>query len=179
MNATTTIDRPAVPATVEPKAQLVAGGRPRAIVPADIEQVWRIAGMVTKSGMAPRELETPEKCCIAIMHGLEIGLPPMLSLQRITVINGRPAVWGDAVPGVALGTGLVEDWFESITGTGDHMVATCRVKRKGIKSAKEVTFSVADAKRANLWDERVKVTRKRKDGTKYEAFNDSPWHKYP
>jgi hypothetical protein len=168
-----------VPAVAEPRPQLVAGGRPRAIVPTDIDQVWRIAQMVHKSGLAPRDLETSEKISIAILHGSEIGLPPMTSLQRIAVINGRPAVWGDAVPGIALSTGLVEDWYEAITGDGDNMVAMCRVKRKGIKTAAERTFSVTDAKRANLWDTRARVTRRKRDGSTYETANDSPWYRYP
>jgi hypothetical protein len=160
-------------------SSLAAGSRPRPIVPTDIDQVWRLSVMVVKSGLAPKSLETAEKVCIAMMHGLEIGMPPMMSLQRIAVINGRPAVWGDGVPGVALGTGLVEDWFETIQGDGDNMVATCRVKRKGVKSPAERTFSVADAKRAGLWDTREKVTRRKKDGTTYEARNDSPWFRFP
>jgi hypothetical protein len=174
------MNAPTALATVaEPRPALIAGARPRPIVPTDIEQVWRLATMIAKAGLAPRDLETPEKISVAIMHGLEIGLPPMMALQRIAVINGRPAVWGDAVPAIALATGLVEDFFESITGEGDSMVATCRLKRKGVKSQAERTFSVSDAKRAGLWDTREKVTRRKKDGTTYEARNESPWHCYP
>lgn len=179
MNEIVTIDAPSVTTQPAPKAALMAGARPRAIVPADIDQVWRIAGMVIKAELAPRELNTPEKATIAILHGLEIGLPPMMALQRITVINGRPAVWGDAVPGIALGTSQLEDWKEHFTGEGDHMVAVCIVKRKGIKTPKEATFSVAEAKRADLWDDRAKVKRKSKSGGWYEADNDSPWYRYP
>lgn len=161
------------------RSNLVAGSRPRPIIPVDIDQIWRLATIIGKSGLAPKDFETPERICIAIMHGMEIGLPPMMALQRIAVINGRPAVWGDAVPGIALSTGLVEDWFETVQGQGDTMVATCRVKRKGIKSPAERTFSVSDAKRAGLWDTRERVTRKKKDGTSYETRNDSPWFRYP
>jgi hypothetical protein len=158
---------------------LAAGARPRAIVPTTVDEVWRIANMAIKSKLNPRELDTPEKCTIAILHGLEVGLPPMLALQRITVINNRPAIWGDAVPGIALGTGQVEDIYERYEGEGDNRYAICRVKRKGMKTPAEVTFSVADAKTADLWDAREKVRRKGRDGSYYEANNDSPWHRYP
>lgn len=158
MNDQTTIE---VPATRAAQPALISGGRPRAIVPADIDQVWRIAGIAIKAGMTPKDFATPERATIAIMHGMEIGLPPMMALQRIAVINGRPAVWGDAVPGIALSTGLVEDWYEAIQGDGEHMVAVCRVKRKGIKTAAERTFSVADAKIAGLWEKA------------------GPWRQYP
>ncbi len=162
------------------KPTLVAGSRPRAIVPTDIEQVWRMAEIVYKSGLAPHDLDTKEKITVALLHGLEIGLPPMLALNKIAIVNGRPSVWGDAVPGVALGTGLLEDWQERIDGEGDHMVASCTVKRKGVKTAKTETFSVADAKTAGLWDERQKIKRRnKKTGEFFEGENDSPWHRYP
>lgn len=166
-------------AVVPVRAPLIAGHTPRAIVPSDIDQVWRIATMVAKANLAPRELDSEEKITIAILHGLEIGLPPMMALQRITVINGRPAVWGDAVPGIALGTGQLEDWKEEFVGEGDQMVAICTVKRKGIRTPKEATFSVADAKRADLWDDRPRIRkRNRKTNEWYEADNDSPWYRY-
>lgn len=175
-----TIRQPSHAMTTAPRpASLTAGARPRAIVPSTIEEVWRISQMAIKSKLNPYPLDTPEKCAIVILHGLEVGLPPMMALQRITVIQGRPAIWGDAVPGIALGTGQVEDIYERLEGKDDARTAICRVKRKNIKTPAEVTFSVADAKRADLWDTREKVTRKGKDGSKYEVANDSPWHCYP
>lgn len=159
---------------------IIAGSRPRALVPTDLDQVWRIATAVVRSGLAPKDFTTVEKCVIAILHGLEIGLPPMMALQRIAVINGRPAVWGDAVPGIALATGELEDWQERIDGHGDKMVATCTVKRRGIKTPKTATFSVDDAKRADLWDTRATVKRRdRETGAWKEVPNDSPWYRYP
>lgn len=145
----------ALPAEIVPKgiarSTMVAGSRPRGIVPTDIEQVWRLAVIISKSGMAPKDFDTQEKITVALMHGLEVGLPPMMALQRIAVINNRACVWGDAVPALALATGQVEDWEERIDGEGDLMVATCRVKRKGIRSPAQRSFSVEDAKKARLW----------------------------
>ena len=137
---------------VRPQAIAVrAGSTPTAIVPTDLDQVWRIATMIKKSGMAPKDFDTPEKISVAIMHGLEIGLTPLQAMQRIAVINGRPSVWGEAVPGLALRTGQVEDWQERVDGEGELMVATCTVKRRGIRTPITKTFSVADAKTARLW----------------------------
>lgn len=163
--------------------KLMAGASVTAIVPRSFEEVWRIAQLAVKSGLAPRDIKTPERAAIAIMHGLEIGLPPMAALQRIAVINGRPCVWGDAVPGIALSTHQLAEWSEEITGSGDEMTATCRVVRKmgiGFMMTKVAAFSVADAKKANLWDERPVVKRWKKDGGgQYDAENDSPWYCYP
>lgn len=151
MNEITTIDNEPKTRTQVP-ALVASGGRVQGIIPRDIDQVWRIAQMIHKADMAPKDFKSPEKVAVAILHGAEIGLPPMMALQRIAVINGRPSVWGEAVPGLALATGLVEDWVERIDGEGtEQMVATCRVKRKGIRTPAEKTFSVGDARKAGLW----------------------------
>lgn len=152
MNAPTS-----VPALVEArpvgevKPPLVAGARPRPIVPTDMDQVWRFAQIVAKSGIAPKDMQKPETISIAIMHGLEVGLTPLMALQRIAVINGRPSIWGDAAIGLVRASGLCEFVQEIITGDGENMVAVCRAKRKTEKDAIERTFSVADAKKAGLW----------------------------
>ena len=42
-----------------------------------------------------------------------------------------------------------------------------------------VEYSVEDAKRAGLWQDKARITKRRKDGSTYEADNDSPWFRYP
>lgn len=133
-------------------APLVASGnRPVSIVPTDMDQVWRFATIVAKSGMAPKGMEKPEAICVAIMHGLEVGLKPLMALQRIAVINGRPSIWGDGAIGLVRASGLCEYVSEVLTGDGELMVAVCRTKRKGEKDIIERSYSVADAKKAGLW----------------------------
>lgn len=154
MNEQTTIDEHAVETPVKTKANipaLIAGGRPRPIVPSDMDQVWRFATIVSKSGMAPKGMEKPEMITVAILHGLEVGLTPLMALQRIAVINGRPSIWGDAAMALVRASGLCEYVYEAIAGDGERMTAICRVKRKGEKEQIERTFSVPDAKVAGLW----------------------------
>lgn len=138
-------------ATLEPRPQLVAGARPTAIVPTDMDSCYRLAKAVCMAGMAPRGLDTPEKAMVAIMHGLEIGLTPMASLQRIAVVNGRPVIWGDGAMGLVRGSGLCEYVKERIEGDGDNRIAVCEAKRRGEVDPIVRTFSVADAKKAKLW----------------------------
>lgn len=129
--------------------KLKAGGTISGIVPTSIEEVFRLAQAVHKSGMAPKELNSPEKITIAVMHGLEIGLPPMQSLQRISVINGRPTLWGDALPALLWSRGF--SLTETLIGDGDDRVAWCGVQRPDKTTMIERRFSVADAKQAGLW----------------------------
>ena len=122
---------------------LRSGSAIQAIIPQDVEQVFRLATAISKSGLAPSTMKDPEKLVVAIMHGLEIGLPPMQAVQRIAVINGRPAIWGDALPALILSKG-----FKLIEGVADG-VATCTVVRPDGERITR-TFSEADAKKAGL-----------------------------
>lgn len=144
MNAIVQTEAPRLPA-------LQAGGTVRPIIPQDFEGAWRIATAVCKAGMAPKGLDTPEKAMVAVLHGMEVGFTPMAALQSISVINGRPTIWGDGAIGLVRGSGKLEWIKERIEGEGDRMVATCEVKRKGEPDPVRATFSVDDAKKAGLW----------------------------
>ena len=152
----------------------------------DFDALWKFGSMISRSGLAPKGISTPDAICVAIQMGLEVGLPPLAALQNIAVINGRPALWGDAVLGVCRATGDLEEfseWFEAggkrlprnPTTYTDDTTAVCSVKRRGDTQAKEVGFSVADAKRADLWDTRTKI--KTQNGG--EMANPAPWYCYP
>ena len=144
MNAVATIQNP--------RPALVAGARPVAIVPTSMDEAYRLATAVCEAGMAPSGLNSPAKAMIAIMQGLEVGLTPMAAMQRIAVVNGRPTIWGDAAMGLVRASGLCEWVRERVDGEGDRRVAVCETKRKGDPETISGRFSVADAKRAGLWD---------------------------
>lgn len=116
-----------------------------------LEDAFRFAIAVTKSRLAPKHFDTPEKVMIAVQYGMELGYTPMQALQSIAVINGRPSVWGDGLVALVRASGKMEDIRESIDGTGDKRAATCVVKRRDQASEVSKTFSVADAMRAGLW----------------------------
>ena len=145
---------------IEPRA-LTSGSRPSAIVPHSMDDALKLAIAICKARMAPKGMDTPEACMIAIMHGLEIGLTPMMALQRIAIVNGRPTLWGDGAMALVRSSGLCEWVRETTAGDGDNRIATCEVKRRGEPDPVARTFSVADAKKAGLWG---------KSG---------PWQQYP
>jgi hypothetical protein len=131
---------------MEPKVvPLRAGGRVTAIIPQSVEEVFRIAKAISASGLAPAGMKTVEQITVAIMHGAEIGLPPMQAIQRIAVVNGRPTIWGDAVPALLWSRGFKIDEHD------DGTTAFCTITRPdGTKITR--TFSDADAKAAGLLD---------------------------
>jgi hypothetical protein len=131
-----------------------------------LEDLYRFAVAVSKTPFAPKDFKTPEAIMIACQYGMEVGLTPMQSLQSVAVVNGKPALYGDALVAVVRASGLLEEFEESIDGEGDERVAVCRVKRRGMK-AREARFSVADAKTARLWG------KTGRDG------QTTPWITYP
>lgn len=143
------------------RRELAAGAPLRAIIPTTMEEAFRIANAVVKAGMAPQGMQTAEKCLIAIMQGLEVGMTPMQSIQRIAVIGGRPTIYGDAAIGLVRASGLCEYVSEWIVGEGDERVAHCETKRRGETKVVTASFSVQDAVVAKLW---------KKDG---------PWQTHP
>lgn len=161
------------------KPALLAGGAISAIVPQSIEEAFRLAEAIHMSGMAPSGFDNPQKVMIAMLAGLEIGMPPMASVQSVAVINNRPCIWGDALIGVVRKSPLclyVTEWIE---GEGDEMIAHCETHRKGEPRPVKMSFSVADAKKAGLWQTEARITKKSRDGGTYQKDNDSPWYKYP
>ena len=121
------------------------------LVPQSFNQAMQVSELLAQSQYVPQSLRgKPGDILAAIMYGAEVGLTPMISLQSIAVINGRPALWGDAVMALLLShpkfDGLHEEW----TGEGENFTAVCELKRKGIDSPFFGTFSVDDAKKAGL-----------------------------
>jgi len=121
-----------------------------------MDDAWRFSQAVCAAGMAPvsgkgGQRMDPGQVMIAIQLGAEIGLPPMTALKNIAVFNGRPTIWGDTLLALVERHGLLDVIEETIDGTGDDRVATCRVRRKGRSYDTTRTFSVADAKKAGLW----------------------------
>lgn len=137
--------------TVINPRQLAAGGSVSAFIPKSLQEIAIVAKTIQASGLAPRGMETPEKITIAIMHGAEIGLKPLMAVQKIAVVNGKPTIWGDAVPGLVRGSGVCLYIKEWVDGEGDATTAYCETLRKGEKSPVVKKFSVLEAKRAKLW----------------------------
>ena len=136
-------------ATIQPKPMEYINGT---AVPRDVNEAYSVAQQLANSGMVPKTYQgKPDSVIVAIQMGAELGLTPMASLSSIAVINGTPAIWGDGLLALVLDSGLLEDIDEEVKGEGDSLVATCTVYRKGMKKEKVRSFSVADAKAANLW----------------------------
>lgn len=116
------------------------------LAPQTIDEALRFADYLAESTIVPKDFaKNPGNILVAIQWGMELGLQPMQAMQNIAVINGRPALWGDAVIALVRSSPLCEYVYENTDGD----VATCRVKRRG-EEEQVRTFSMADAKAASL-----------------------------
>ena len=142
------------------------------LIPKDFESLYRVAKIMSASGLMPAGIERPEAVFVAVQMGLEVGLSPMASVQNIAVINGRPAIWGDSVLALVRASGKLESFNEQFVGNypDDSFAAVCTAKRVG-EDPVDREFSIADAKRAGLW-----VADKQ--GLDYKKKL-TPWYKYP
>lgn len=122
------------------------------VLPQSWGEAMNYAQAIAKSNFCPKDYRhKPDDVLVAIQMGLEVGLKPMQALQNIAVINNRPCLWGDGALAVVQTSGQLEDIDERLEGDLEKdAVATCMVKRKGMKSAITRTFSVIDARKAKL-----------------------------
>lgn len=138
------------------RAEVKAGGEVAGLIPQSVEEAYRLAVAISKSGLAPPSMATPEKCLVAIIAGAEIGLAPFQAVQGFAVINNRPVLWGDAMIAVVRSKGFrVREWLHQEGGDdalSDAQAAYCEVIRPDTAEVIVRRFSVADAKRAKLWD---------------------------
>ncbi len=102
------------------------------------------------SGLAPKGMESRQKLMVAILAGLEMGIPPFKAIRSLAVINGKVALYGDALIERVRLSPRCREVAELLNGSGDAAIAIC----KAVRDTGEVierSFSVADAKKANLW----------------------------
>ncbi|WP_116654386.1 hypothetical protein [Pelagibacterium sediminicola] len=169
---------------------LRGGGQVTAIIPQSLDEVFRVAGGVLKSGLAPYALvgkksdeEAKSAIAIVIMSGAELGLKPMAALRSFTVINGKPALYGDGLINVVRQSGRVAYLRTGCEERNGQLVGYCEAKRSDTGEESRVEFSQDDAVRAGLWQDepfiRKQVWENRQQVWKDNVPNDSPWFKYP
>lgn len=119
--------------------------------PRTIQELDTFSQRAASSGMVPPQYDKkPGAIFVAVQFGSELGLSPMQSLINIAVVNGRPAVFADAMVALVRQSPVCEDIKEWFEGEGENLTAWCEARRKGASPVRQ-SFSVTDAKRANLW----------------------------
>ena len=112
----------------------------------NLESALVFCERIANTSLVPQNFRgKPDDILVAIQMGKEVGLEPMQSLQSISVINGKPSMYGDALLALCRKHPEFEDMIEE----GDEKKATCTVKRKG-QTPYVKTFTIDQAQRAGL-----------------------------
>lgn len=128
-----------------PQEMSLSSGSVQALLPANMGEALQLATAVHESGLAPNSLKSPQAVLVAMLRGMEAGLPPLAALSHIAVIQGKPSLDGDAMLALVEQSGQLDAMKEH----GNDKSATCWARRRGGRE-REFTFTIEDAKRAGL-----------------------------
>jgi hypothetical protein len=146
-----------VPASAKPVARVET--HPLLLPAEQWARLKELADHAHKSGLLPRHIDSPQKAFVIIMKGHELGLPPMYSLERLAVINGKATMDGQSMAALILSR-EPEATVDLVTPEGkESEMASWDMARPG-KKVKRFTFTMEDATRADL-------------------LGKDPWKKYP
>lgn len=125
--------------------------RPKSFAPTTLAEAMEFSKLIATSNFVPQEYRgKPGDILVCLQMGAELGLSPLSALQSISVINGKPSVWGDGAIALVQASGLLEDHEEGVRGEGMAREGFCRMNRRGRPTPYVKTFSMADATRAKL-----------------------------
>jgi hypothetical protein len=171
--STAVVDQTPALAEREPRALVPfeAGGALDAMIPRTPEEYARMAKLLidancVPASYAPRDA-SPQQVraglIIGLMKSVEIGVPPITGLNGIMIVNNRPSVWGDLAVALVQRNGQLAN--QQVMQIGPEPAPRTpldqwddaygfRVSywRKGQASAYVGEFTVADARRAGLWE---------------------------
>ncbi len=118
----------------------------------NFEHYYRISNMMASSDMVPKGYKgKPQDILLAMEMGRSLGLAPLSAVQNIAVINGKPSLYGDGMLAICSGHPEFENIKEeAILTAGQISGYKCSVQRKN-RAEVTKTFTIADAKTANLW----------------------------
>ncbi len=150
-------------------AKMTGGAQIQAIVPTTLGEVFAMAEMVHSAGLSPTSVTSPQQLTIIFLKAMEIGMPPMSAMDCIGVINGKPCLYGDAIPSLLWSRGFkIKEWYENENDL-ENIVAHCTITRP---EGNEYSFrySAQDARDNGLWDTRVKDSKGNP--------NKAPWFRF-
>ncbi len=148
------------------------------IEPTNMTELIGMAKMYAESELVPKDYwKKPQNIIIAVQMGRSVGLSTMQSILSIAVINGRPTIWGDAIPALLYYHNVLDPSYGNggiLERSPDEAWAKqegeCSIMRKGWTTPLIRRFTYADAEKAGLI--------KRSQGGE-GARGVGPWVTYP
>lgn len=120
-----------------------------AFTPQNMADLERMAGMLAKSALIPTAVRNkPADVAIIIMHGRELGLPPMRALSQIYVVEGKPTASADLMVSLCTSRPTICKYFRPVEVT--DRAATYETLREGHPEPTRFTYTIEDARAAGL-----------------------------
>lgn len=99
------------------------------------------------SGLLPASIKTPQQALIIMAQGRELGIPSTVALRGIVVVQGKPTCSAELM--MALVHRTYGQSAMRVFRT-DNEACTVQYRQQGWDGVSEYTFTMDDAKRANL-----------------------------
>lgn len=160
--------------TVTPTAAVAVADAPRPLVPlsgpiSDLDSAYRYAAALAQASIVPNDLRnSPSNVLLVILYGQQLNVPPVIAIQTISVVKGRPQIAGKLLLAKVREAG-------HRTKITDHTDRSCTVTitRGDTDEQHTETFTLDDAVASKL----VAI----KDGKPYARSKQGealPWENY-
>ncbi len=120
------------------------------LMPVSFSEKMQMSQVLAKSGLIPQGLNTPEKVCVALQWGAELGLSPMVAVNNVAVVNGKPTLSADIMHAIVRHN---PEYGGLKWNCQDEKKAECiitRVMPNGIKEETIGRYTWEDAQKAGL-----------------------------
>ena len=112
-----------------------------------VDVALRLADMICDTQMVPQALRGhPDALVAVILQGYELGLGPMQSLRSVVMIQGTPTLKAETMRAMMLARGHAY----RLEATDEVATFECHRREWPAERWDTFTFTMADAKRANL-----------------------------
>lgn len=119
------------------------------ILPArnDWQTLQDMATALYESGLLPRNINNAFAALAIIEKGRELGVPPMMALSNINMIEGKPSADAQLIAGL-----IYRDHGDDalIVTVSTDQIATVQYKRRGWVQHREVSYTMEEARTALL-----------------------------
>ena len=143
---------------VKTEIALDENGRP---IPKTLEESFRVSSSMFNSKVLPKWVDGPMKALVAFQYCKELGLPPLVTINNMCMINGQINIWGELPLALVRRSGklkyfnefIVDDKYQEINFENKNLdketfAAVCVVQRDD-GERKSYSFSQKDAATAN------------------------------
>lgn len=100
------------------------------LMPVSLQEKVEMAKYLAQSGLMPGGLQTPAQVLVALQMGHELGLSPMISVNNVAVINGRPSLSSSIMDAIVMNRPDYAGRSIEYSGEGDNRACTVTVRRK-------------------------------------------------